>query len=466
MYFRWLQAKPVMFLAAVTAVIAITGCQSYRPAPLDLDSYHKSWKAFSPTNDNTIAFAESISASQPGYQEMVFDPSDGLSLSEGEIVSLVFNPDLRVSRMRSGIAQATAENAGRWNDPTFNLNVLKITESIPDPWFVSSALSFTIPISGRLRAEKARAEAALQTQLDRVAEMEWSVRRDLRDVWVSWSAKSLKLEQAQAIIDQLNIIVESTSLLAEAGEMPETEASLFLIEREARKAERNQLEAGVAEDFQRLKALVGLSPYAPIDPVPSVSSVPEPNEKEVPENNNPTLNRLRSQYETAERALIAEVRKQYPDLTIGPQAESEEGQSRIGFIGMIPIPILNANRQGIAEANATRETARVVFETEYQRIRGRIAQLRARLKGIHDQLRTIQDNLAPLVDRQVTNAHRLLKIGESNSLVLLQSLIRAYEVKIMLIDLQLENSLTNNEIRFLLGPTPANSDPASSTQTP
>ena len=74
---------------------------------------------------------------------------------------------------------------------------------------------------------------------------------------------------------------------------------------------------------------------------------------------------------------------------------------------------------------------------------------------------TIQDNLAPLVDRQVTNAHRLLRIGESNSLVLLQSLIRTYEVKIMLIDLQLENSLTNNEIRFLLGPTAAHSDPAS-----
>ena len=71
-----------------------------------------------------------------------------------------------------------------------------------------------------------------------------------------------------------------------------------------------------------------------------------------------------------------------------------------------------------------------------------------------------------MVDRQVINAHRLLKIGESNSLILLQSLIRAYEVKIMLIDLQLENSLTNNEIRFLLGPTPANSDPAFSTQMP
>ena len=187
MHLRWLQAKPVMFLAAVTTVIAMSGCQSYRPEPLDLDSYHESWKAFSPTNDNIIAFAESIFASQPSYREMVFDPSDGLSLSEGEIVSLVFNPDLRVLRMRSGIAQATAENAGRWSDPTFNLNVLKITESIPDPWFVSSALSFTIPISGRLRAEKARAEAALQTQLDRVVEMEWRVRRDLRDAWVSWS---------------------------------------------------------------------------------------------------------------------------------------------------------------------------------------------------------------------------------------------------------------------------------------
>ena len=50
-------------------------------------------------------------------------------------------------------------------------------------------------------------------------------------------------------------------------------------------------------------------------------------------------------------------------LTLGPMYESEQGQSRIGFFGVVPLPFLNANRRGIAQARASRELARAAFET-------------------------------------------------------------------------------------------------------
>ena len=83
------------------------------------------------------------------------------TIGEGETVALVFNPDLRVARLRVGVAEATAEYAGLWDDPELSIDVLNITSSVPNPWVLGSALAFTIPVSGRLRVEKARADAAM-----------------------------------------------------------------------------------------------------------------------------------------------------------------------------------------------------------------------------------------------------------------------------------------------------------------
>ena len=65
------------------------------------------------------------------------------------------------------------------------------------------------------------------------------------------------------------------------------------------------------------------------------------------------LRQLREEYEVAEHALHREIRKQYPDLTIGPLYETDQGQSRLGFLGATPLPLLNATRPGIAEATDT-----------------------------------------------------------------------------------------------------------------
>lgn len=460
-----LTARGVRMLQTAFVMAVLTGCQSYQPQPLDLSSHIETWRALSPSGAAVRQFADEIAKAPPG-ETTAFEPTDGLSLAEGEIVALVFNPDLRIARSRMGMAEATAKHAGRWQDPTFNLNILKIAESVPDAWYFSSALSFTIPISGRLKAEKSRAEAAVGVEFNRIAEAEWEMRRQLRDAWVSWSAQSLRRQQTEAIIGELDTIIRSTAKLVELGELPAPEARLFRIEQESRKAMLSRLKASVAAEAQTIKGLLGLTPDAQVELQPSLIAMQARSGSEALADHNPTLARLRSEYDLAERTLLTEIRKQYPDLTIGPQAEEDGGQSRIGFIGGIPVPILNANKQGIAEARAVREVAKAAFETEYQRLSGRLAATRSRLTGILSNRSALNETLVPLVDQQVSDAYRLLDLGESNSLVLLESLVRAYEVKLQLIELQLENAQTNNEIRFLLGPQspPQSPEPSSPKQ--
>ncbi len=438
-------------LSASSAALLLAGCQTYHPQAASRPAHKKEWEEREASSESVRKFAKRLG--ETTSYDRAFDASDGLSLGEGETVALVFNPDLRVARLRAGVAKATAEYAGLWDDPELSIDVLNITQSVPDPWVIGSALAFTIPVSGRLKVEKERAEVAMHAELERVSESEWRVLRDVADGWLEWSAEGYKLRETEAILAKLDSVVASTSRLAEAGELPRTESALFTIERASRRSERDRLRASVEENEQELRSLMGLSPSATLNLIPTLSDGSVATESTEPNEGHPTLARLRREHEVADKTLLREIKKQYPDITFGPQGESDEGQSRIGFIGAIPIPILNSNKGGIAEARAEREVALAAYETEYERMVGRLAALRARLSGVRARRATLYQTLMPLVDRQVADADRLLELGEGDSLVLLESLLRSNEAKLQLIDLQLEEARVKNEIRYLLGPS-------------
>ncbi|MDA1005244.1 MAG: TolC family protein [Verrucomicrobia bacterium] len=446
--FRLLPRVGRNFIVTASAA-TFTGCQLYQPSPLDPAAHAEAWRSRAPSDEQVRDFARRIETTTP--RSVPFNPGDGLTLAEGELVALVYNPDLRVARLKAGVAKANAEHAGRWDDPELSLDVLKVTEGVPHPWIVGSALSLTIPISGRLRVEQARAEAAKHSELARVAEEEWKTLRDLHKTWLSWSANRLRLEQAERIVLSLDSVVETTGKLAEAGELPRTESALFKIEQASRKADIARLRGYVQEGEQEIRSLLGISPTAPAKLLPTLSSATGKVREDLAKSN-PTLVRLRTDYVVAELTLLREIRKQYPDLQLGPQFEDDQGQAKIGMIGALPIPILHSNKGGIAAARAEREVARAAFETELERTEGRLAALRARLEGSRARRQSFDSNVVPLVDQQIDDARSLLELGEGGSLVLLESLVRAHEAKLDLIEVRLEESTTQTEIRHLLGP--------------
>lgn len=436
---------------SVIALAGLAGCQVYRPSPLDPPGHLEAWREQSPSSETVREFARQLAESEP-ESPVPFDPTDGLTLGEAEVVALVYNPGLRVARLKAGVARAAAEHAGRWDDPELSIDVLKVVEGVPDPWVIGSALSLTVPISGRLGVEKARAEAVLHSELARAAEEEWRVLRDLRETWLSWSANRLRLEEAVRVVASLDSVMETTEVLVEGGELLRTESALFKIEQESRKADLDRLRAQVTEGEQEIRSLLGLAPTAPARFLPAVAFADPGDGETALAEANPTLVRLRTEHDIAEIGLQREIRRQFPDLTLGPQAEDDQGQSKVGLVGAIPIPILNANKGGIAAAVAEREMARAAFEAEQEQLEGRLAAMHARLSGIRSRRNSIDSTVVPLVDRQVEDARRLLELGESGSLVLLESLVRAHEAKLELIEVRLEESTTRVAIRHLLGP--------------
>lgn len=456
-------AGALLSFAGVAAILP--GCQSYQPRPLDLPAHGDAWRQRTAGDEPVRAFARRLA--QAG-QPTAFDPADGLELAEAELVALVFNPDLRLARLRAGVALATAEHAGLWEDPQFGLDVLTVTESAANPWQVTPGLAFTIPISGRLGAEKDRADAELSAELARVAELEWATRTRVRQAWLRWSAVRLKDEQAAALLGSIDALVDSTASLADAGEMPRTEAALFVIERASlRQARLRSRREAVALEHE-LRGLLGLSPGAPFELTPSLVLDADPDglTAEALAERSPTLGRLREEYEVAEQTLRREVREQYPDLTIGPLAEFDRGDTLLGLSLSLPIPILNANKQGIAEAHAQRELARAEFETTYERLAGSLAAQTEYLFAAAEHRRAIETELIPIVDRHMADARALLELGEDGGLVVLESLSRSAEARLALIDARLDESLALAELVGLVGPPPDpphQSEPATPT---
>ncbi len=444
--------RQAMSRGACTAVGLLFGCQAYQPSPLDLAAHRDAVDARLTNPEPIAAFAERLAAGGAPAPES-FDPTDGLTLAEGEVVALFANPSLRLARMEMGVSLAAAEYAGLWADPVFGFDGAEIL-STADPFEYGLVLGVTIPISGRLGVERDRAEAAYDADVRRVVDAEWALRARVRATWSAWSASRQREDLLRGLIGRVERASAVTDRLEAAGELTRVEARLVRSEL----VELRGAQVKAAADSERLRlallGLMGLAPDVEVSLVPGVFSAPPTDYPDAVSRlieANTTLAVRRAEYRTAEEALRLEVRKQYPDVTIGGGLGSENDERLLlGF--SIPVPILNANRGGIAEALARRELARGVAQTTFEALSRELAAAQATRDGAARQLEVLKRDLVPMLDDQATEIERLAELGEVNTLVMLETVTRNYEAKSGMLDLRVEQVKAEIEIARLLGP--------------
>jgi outer membrane protein, heavy metal efflux system len=456
-------------------LVTLSGCQTYQPRPLDPQTHLEAFSARSVHNQSLKTFIDSLdnpNQNDRAIDTSAYDPTDGISLNEADRIALYYNPDLRIARLQAGLASADAKHAGLWDDPNLDLDALRITDSASDPWIVGGSLSITIPISGRLSAQRAQADAQTKASLSAVALAEWNTRIELRRVWNQWSAAHLRAQRNEHLLESITSLASSTTKLAQAGELPSTQALLFEIERVSHTQSIARHHAQATMLKHKLHAIMGLPSEADVELTPTIFTDPvaSPPRFERIVEHHPSLMQLRDEYAISEASLLHEIRKQYPDLTIGPAYESEQGESRIGLVAGIPLPILNSNKQGIARARAQRELARGVYETQLERHRSALTVALLNANSAQQQRIDMESTLVPLVDKQLADAQRLLELGESEGLVLLESLQRAGQTINEIIDARLAEAMATTELEALIGHIPSDPIPpstlAQTTTTP
>lgn len=442
---------------ALALLWLLGACTTYEPKPLDLELTRQQWLDRSASDDSVRSFAERLAVLEP--ERGAFDPSDGLTLAEAEAVGVVFNRELRVMRRASSVARATAENAGIWEDPVLGVELERIVQDVPNPWIVGATVGITIPISGRLEAERARADRALEAELETIAAHEWQLRMSVRSAWVEWSSQRLRAELLEQLVAEVESVAALAARLEEAGVLARVDARLFSVELASGRAERVMVAARTRELELELLDLLGLAPSAPVQFVPQVTLPPSPllatSNDEVRrafESRSLELAAARRQYEVAEAALALEVRRQYPDLTIGPGYKSEDAQSRVLLGLSLPMPIWNRNQQGVAESMAQREEARESFDALYEHLVSRLEVASVRARAASEVRLQLERDLLPIVDRQNEEVRRSAELGRVDPLLLLETLRSRYDARLRTIDARAAESTAIAHIDELVGP--------------
>lgn len=451
----------VLTVLMVCTLSGLTGCQSYERMPLKLDATRSAWLTRAPSDASVREFAAKLDQAELGSRAEGFDLSNGLSLSEAEAVVLVFNPDLRQARLEANVTRATASHAGLWQDPVLGVDLERIVSGAggANPWVAGSTIGITIPISGRLETEKARAGADLAAELDRVAAKEWATRSALRELWVEWSAARVRAEVAEELIARLRDVASLADRQEKAGSMTRVDARLFRVELAGREADLIAATARVKELELQMRAMLGLAPQTPLTLVPSVNfaarttSVDEL--RPLLDSSNRELAAIRAEYEVAEQSLRTEVRKQYPDLTIGPGYGLDQSDDRVLLGFSLPIPLWNRNQQGVAQASAQREVARGRFETTYEHLASELAIALTRFEAGKAQRELIESSVVPLADEQEQDVRRVAELGRVDPLLLLESLNTQYEAKVRLVEAKASESIGAVRLDELIGPPPS-----------
>ena len=82
----------------------------------------------------------------------------------------------------------------------------------------------------------------------------------------------------------------------------------------------------------------------------------------------PEVQAALAQWEASEADLRTEIRRQYPDLELGPAFDREEGENKLGLTLGLRLPLWNRNRAAIATAEGNREVARQACIAAWQEV--------------------------------------------------------------------------------------------------
>ncbi len=446
-----------LIASGTTTIVVLTliGCARYRPAPLALVDTYDQWAAMDAV-DATRAVAEAL---PPAAAPAAYDLTDGISIAEAEAVALFFNPQLRALRLRARIPEAAVEHARLWEDPELAVDGERVLEDAEEPWAFGAGLALTIPLSGRPAVRRRLAAAEAESALAGVVGSEWALVNRVRGAWLDLAGTTARRWLIATWRDELRSLADAAEPLVAAKKLARIDARALTVAVAQSEADLREVASDARLAQLAVLRLLGLHPHGDWALEASVAAVvarvPRSDQTDDFEGllDHPNLREVIAAYAVSERALELEVRKQYPDLTVGFGAGSDEGASQIAFgFGLVPIPLWNRNRGGIAAARAERAASAADAQSVLRTAVHDVALTRARLEGARERLDFVRDELAPQADAQLLAAKRLARLGELDVLMLLDAVSAAHDARLRLLDARLAVRRCELELAALLHP--------------
>lgn len=298
-------------------------------------------------------------------------PPAAWDLKSLTLAALYYHPDMDIARAQWGIARGGRITAGERLNPLLNPLIGYNTTSPRSevtPWIPEVALELTIETAGKRGIRIAEARHLAEAARWRILSTAWDVRSRLRgallEVYAAGEMETLLADQEKLQTEFVRLL-ELQKAAGEVSTYDVTQARVALDE-----GRLAAIEAARAKEdaMARLAAALGLSRQALDDVAISFDAFrrPEPDLPAGEIRRHAVLNRsdilaALAEYEASQSALKLEIAKQYPDISLGPDYQLDQTDSKwtIG-LGLV-LPVFSRNRGPIAEAMASREESAARF---------------------------------------------------------------------------------------------------------
>lgn len=392
------------WLAPSLTALALAGCASYTPAPLDPQG-----ELLALRSRSVDGFV--VERAMPGHvsttKQAHFDLSDGLNEAEVVSVGLTLNPELRAKRLEVGEARSLLIAADIWPNPEVGFT-WRAGVTGPGGIAVDADVLFELLRMGERAARKDAARARIDEVNADVVAAEYKTMAEIRGQrWAVLGAhQSVKLLEEEAALRKRALdLVRERRQVGEGTELDISVSELELAEvrRDLRKAQ-GELEV----QRRQLNRLLGLPPGYAL----RLTEAGQPLAVTVFEDlADEELDRrlLRGRYELrareaaytrAEKELKLSILRQYPRLRLGPAFEREvEGAQSLGLGLMLELPLFDRNQGEIAERRAARDRLRAEYQALLHGVRADAFAARATLRRARQEVETQEKDILPLIQR-------------------------------------------------------------------
>ena len=403
------------------AIVSVTGCIRYHAEPLSPGQSLEDFEA------RSLAAPE-LGAFLTERGEAASWPPEGWNLRSLTLAAFYYAPALDVARAQWSVARGGVVTAGGRPNPTLTVGAgynATTPSSEVTPWIPEAVLDLPIEVAGKrgIRIEQAKqlSEAARLSLVTAAWQVRGRVRQAFLSLYVAQQTDSLLARQREIQTETARIL-EAQRDAGEASPTLVTQARVALAASRVAALDAAQRATRARSE---LADAVGVPPAA-VDAVELDFSELGRVDAVIPEEES----RLRAllhrsdilgslaEYEASQKALQLEVRKQYPDISLGPGYQLDQTDTKWTLGLSFALPLLNRNRGPIAEAAARREVAAARFLELQSRVLGQVETAVGSARAAATQVQAA-DTLLSALDRQESTARRAYDVGEISRLELL-----------------------------------------------
>ena len=357
----------------LSSLLLLGGCARFENRVIDPQSSLTAFETHSLRDPALLAF---IQTNCPETEV-----SNGWNVAGLTLAAFYFQPELNAARAHWEAANAGIDRAGERLNPTLSVIPAFNASSPSDvsPWILGAGLEVPLDYSGKRKARVAEAEALAVSGRLEFVQTAWNIRVQVRSELLAICAARRQtglLQQQTEWLGELVSLFEGKRSLGEIGRLEVASARQHLASAQLDLMKAQQKEAMATA---RLASTLGvpaaalksvLFDFAAFDTLPEQAPVSKV-WKQALFNRADILGQL-AEYEAAQARLQMEVALQYPDLTIGPGYEFDQGDHKWALGVSLTLPLLNRNQGAIHVASRQRDEAAAQFYALQARVLGRL----------------------------------------------------------------------------------------------